>query len=351
MKQPMVFSVLLGSALLGFIALGTGRSDAQSGVRPVKEDARAPQVDKVEANREVSVQQSGIVFEGAAVTEAEAAEISQALLGHSTGTQRPTKQEPSIQTVERPGGTLAILDRGDGVVHVVAFALDRENPDPGATDQGVAFHAVITKDGVNVKSVDTGPLARLVGADELQGEMVGAIGELPVQEPAIMFEGAPVSGAEAAEISQALREHLAGVQRPAKKEPFIKTVEMPGGNLAILDRGDGVIQLVAFAFNRENPNLQSGDAGVAFSAVITKEGVEVPSVDAHLLPYFIGENLAEHRAVESQGGVAVSPNESVLGPCNMVPGGACCVVLTNTALCYCCVGSAGSGCLCTQIPL
>lgn len=51
MKHRMTISVLLGCALLGFVAIGTARTDAQSDARVVKEDARAPRTERVETDR------------------------------------------------------------------------------------------------------------------------------------------------------------------------------------------------------------------------------------------------------------------------------------------------------------
>lgn len=161
MRHKVAWSVLLGSALLGLIAIGTARTDAQSDPRPVKEETRSPQAERVESNRDLPVQQSATTTEGRVVTEEEAPEIFQALRDHLAGVDRAPK-ETKVQTVETAGGTLTIVEKGDGVIHIVAFTINRENPNLEDA-QGFAFSAAISREGVDVSNVDREHLARLVG--------------------------------------------------------------------------------------------------------------------------------------------------------------------------------------------
>ncbi len=71
----------------------------------------------------------------------------------------------SLRAVPTTGGILGILDKGDGVVHVLAYAIDHKDPDLTETD-GLALSAIITRDGVEVLSMDMDRLSRFVGGNQ-----------------------------------------------------------------------------------------------------------------------------------------------------------------------------------------
>jgi hypothetical protein len=165
MKLRMGIAVLLlGVGLVGYMAFGTERTNAP----PSQENARPSTVEKVEASRGLPVQESATLTEGREVTEQEAPEIYQAFREHLAGGERPapSPREPLMRSVETTSGTLAILERGDGAVRLLAVALNHDNPDLNNADQGIAFSATITKDGVKISSVDTDRLARFVGTEQ-----------------------------------------------------------------------------------------------------------------------------------------------------------------------------------------
>ena len=178
---------LLVVALVGYVAFGAGRSNAP----PSKENPRSSTAEKVEGSRDPLAEELATLPEGATVqlTEQQAPEIFQAFRERiaAAGKEQPG-QSPSevarrgggvsMGSVETIGGTLAIFDRGDGVVRLLAVAVNHENPDLNKGDQGLAFSAVITANGVEVSSVDTDRLARFVGVGKEQSGTLGDDGRV-----------------------------------------------------------------------------------------------------------------------------------------------------------------------------
>lgn len=71
----------------------------------------------------------------------------------------------SLNIVPMSGGMLGTLDKGDGVVHVLAYAIGGESLGPEQTD-GLALSAVITEDGVEILWIDLPRLAQFVAAEQ-----------------------------------------------------------------------------------------------------------------------------------------------------------------------------------------
>jgi hypothetical protein len=168
------------------------------------------------------------------------------------------------------------------------------------------------------------------------------------QEMATLPEGVEVQLTERAypEVYRSMRE-AAGLSpsdpaRPAR--PSVGSVETTGGTLAILERGDGAVRVMAVAMNHENPDLESADRGIAFTAIITADGIEVLSVDKELLTRFVGKNEQRSVSNEADGGVAGDMN------CTSVGVTTCCLFATETKYCQCCSSfNAMPVCLCVAL--
>ncbi|MEE9178221.1 MAG: hypothetical protein V3U46_07300 [Acidimicrobiia bacterium] len=135
----------------------------------------------------------------------------------------------------------------------------------------------------------------------------------------------------------------------------LRTVPTTGGVLEILDQGDGVIHVLAFAIDPKNPDLGNTD-GLALSAIITEDGVAVVSMDMDRLSRFIGGN--QSGTAEGNGGVAgveegggdTNKASGVGLDCNWTNERVCCAVATESRFCVCCASLSpiGVGCACAQ---
>ena len=175
MKLRIVGGLLLGIGLIGCVAFGAERT------APAKENLRA------ESSRDVPVQEEAVTeSESTVVTEQEAPDLFLSLRQQFGDIERHQSPSPSLRSVETKGGTLAVLEK-DGVVRLLAVAINHENPD--STSQGLAFSATITKDGVTISSVDKDFLARFVSKEQTgitadAGGVAAVTAPVPVPPPA-----------------------------------------------------------------------------------------------------------------------------------------------------------------------
>ena len=135
----------------------------------------------------------------------------------------------------------------------------------------------------------------------------------------------------------------------------VRAVQTTGGVLSILDRGDGVVHVLAFVIDDENPDLGNMD-GLALSAIITEDGVEILSMDMDRLARFIGGKRGG--AVDADSAVASIEEEADGGgsetldvaiDCNWTSARVCCAVATDSRFCVCCASlnpiNVGCGCM------
>lgn len=135
----------------------------------------------------------------------------------------------------------------------------------------------------------------------------------------------------------------------------LRAVPTTGGILGVLDRGDGVVHVLLYAINKEDPDLGDTD-GLALSAIITDDGVEVLWMDMDRLARFIG---GESDVVTPDGGAAsvdegdddVGETQEVALDCHWGEQGVCCAVVTETRFCVCCATliPIKVGCDCTTL--
>lgn len=169
MKIGVGLLSLLVVGVVGHVGLGAERSD----IRPSKQDRGSA---KIESNHDLLEQELATLPDGVAVqlTEQAYPEVYEFFRGRIAAkeamTRSPSKTAgccdagSSVRVVQTTGGVLGILENGDGVVHVLAFVIDGQNPDLGDTN-GLALSAIITEDGVEIVSMDMDRLPLFVGSE------------------------------------------------------------------------------------------------------------------------------------------------------------------------------------------
>lgn len=125
---------------------------------------------------------------------------------------------------------------------------------------------------------------------------------------------------------------------PSNRIKSAQMVQTTRGILTIYELGDGAVRLLATAFSGDEADAASPVVGLAFAAAITKDGIEVTSVDEYALAEFVGEptSLA---GTDGVGRAAASNDarlETVVGPCKNSENTTCCLVTTDTQACICC---------------
>ena len=316
----------------------------------------------------------------ASLEEGASAGVPSALFPSSAGEQasRP------LQSFETDRGLVYVVDWGHGVVHFLAFVPDQPGDWLKNLDD-LALHLAITREGLEVRQVDPERLAQFVGAGErsaasrgiasaqerqapehgedLLNAQLGLLSEAGSISPESLKESAPavyellrepmieplMAGAQTSELRPAApaAPRPEGVQ--TKSTPTLGTLWTNRGVLSIVDGGDGVLRLVAFALDPHDPTL--ANAGPAFQAVITDQDVEVVDMDTSRLAQFVGwregHELAE-LSDDTGGGSRALPDlppedegaggetTNVALDCNWTSNRVCCVVATETKICVAC---------------
>jgi len=144
------------------------------------------------------------------------------------------------------------------------------------------------------------------------------------------------------------------VPGPSNRIKSAQMVQTTQGILTVYELGDGAVRLLATAFSGDEADAASPVVGPAFAATITKDGIEVTSVDEYALAEFVGEPTAL-AGTDGDGRAAANNNarlQTVIGPCENRGGTMCCFVLTDTQACVCCFSLApGSTPVCNCAPV
>lgn len=226
----------------------------------------------------------------------------------------------SLQSVETNKGLVYVVDWGKGTVHVLAFVTDQQGERLTDLD-GLALNIAITEDGFETHYIDQDLLARFVGqADQSAASLdLDAARQRNVQvfdDEAVDAELRMLSQAEAVSpdslrqsapaVYELLREPMLvplmagvkGAELPsgagaapiraaltADAGPSLGTVWTNGGVLSVVDRGTGVVNLLAFALDRQGPTLPS--TGAVFNLAVSDQGLEIVAMDQDRLRHFV----------------------------------------------------------------
>ncbi|RME39030.1 MAG: hypothetical protein D6788_06275 [Planctomycetota bacterium] len=120
-------------------------------------------------------------------------------------------------------------------------------------------------------------------------------------------------------------------------------VDLAGGVLAVVEPGDGTVRLLGMAVTGAGTESEPTEFIPAFSATITRQGIEMTSADEYGLAHFASDVVQEVEqapagAGESNTGAMADAGTagSTVGPCKSTVNGTCCLVVTDTKACVCC---------------
>ncbi len=216
-----------------------------------------------------------------------------------------------VSVVPTTGGVLAVMDLGDGAVHLFAIVNDPTIDDTA----DFALHVAITGQGPEVRFIDEDLLARFVGMKrqnaelgvvnapvdrgvqkldkELLTEQLFALGDGKIEGAPfeLLQEAAPevykfVRSMESSMGDEPLSTRVTSQLTDSSTEQgYLDVVPMRGGVLSVIDRGDGAVHLIVNAIDHETLNADEG--GFALNLAITQDGVEIIQLDDDLLTQFV----------------------------------------------------------------
>lgn len=132
----------------------------------------------------------------------------------------------------------------------------------------------------------------------------------------------------------------------------VRTISLAGGLLGTLDRGNGIVQLVGYTMD-----LEGSATGLALSAVLTADGLEVLEIDYDRLAVLLGDGEKPDFDAQSDVGFGFTPKPKN-GPtttadmeCQWTENSVCCAFPTDAKFCVCCASlkPVRVGCMC--VPL